>query len=68
MLTNIFTYATKELSQDAFICWLLANYDTKEIAQGENYKQIWEVFPYFSFIDEVVKRMIQHSIKRESTI
>ncbi len=25
--TNLFTYATKELSQDAFLCWLFANYD-----------------------------------------
>lgn len=24
MLNNLFTYATKELSQDAFICWLLS--------------------------------------------
>lgn len=37
MLTNIFTYATKELSQDAFICWLLANYDTEEL-QEESYR------------------------------
>lgn len=26
--TNIFAFATKELSQDAFLCWLLENYDS----------------------------------------
>lgn len=31
MVTNIFTYATKELSQDAFICWLLVNHDVEEL-------------------------------------
>lgn len=42
---------------------------TKEIAQGENYKKIWEVSPYFSFIDNVVERMIKHDIKtREKDI
>ncbi len=27
---NLFDYATKELSQDAMLCWLFANYDKKE--------------------------------------
>lgn len=30
---NIFTYATSELSQDAFIAWLCANYDSKELGE-----------------------------------
>ena len=37
MKNNLFTYATKELSQDAFICWLLANYDTDAL-QEESYR------------------------------
>jgi hypothetical protein len=37
MITNLFTYATKELSQDAFICWLLANHDNDEL-QEESYR------------------------------
>lgn len=37
MVTNIFTYATKELSQDAFICWLLVNHDVEEL-QEESYR------------------------------
>ena len=42
---------------------------TKEIAQGEDYKRIWQVTPYFSFVDEIVERMIKHDInKRESDI
>lgn len=28
-MKNIFDYATKELSQDAFLCWLFDNYDCK---------------------------------------
>jgi hypothetical protein len=29
MEKNLFGYAKKELSQDAFLCWLFANYDSK---------------------------------------
>lgn len=29
---NLFTYATKELSQDAFLMWLFNNYDDEEVA------------------------------------
>ena len=36
---------------------------TKEIAQGENYKKIWQTSPYFSFVDTIVDRMIRHDIK-----
>lgn len=28
--TNLFDYATSELSQDAFICWLAANYNSED--------------------------------------
>ena len=35
---------------------------TKEIAQGEDYKKIWQVAPYFSFVDDIVDRMIRHDI------
>ena len=28
---NLFTYATKELSQDAFLLWLFNNYDDEEV-------------------------------------
>lgn len=42
---------------------------TKEIAQGENYKKIWEVAPYFSFMDSIVERMIKHDFNiREKDI
>lgn len=30
---NIFTYATSELSQDAFIAWLCANYDSNKLGE-----------------------------------
>ena len=33
MKTNLFDYATKELSQDAFICWFIANYDSEIIGK-----------------------------------
>ena len=35
---------------------------TNEIAQGEKYKKIWQCVPYFSFLDEIVERMIRHDI------
>ena len=30
-MKNLFNYATKELSQDAFLCWFIANYDDEKI-------------------------------------
>ena len=30
-MKNLFDYATKELSQDAFLMWLFANYDDPKI-------------------------------------
>ena len=42
---------------------------TKEIPQGESFKKIWQCAPYFSFIDDIVARMISHDIKnRESDV
>ena len=42
---------------------------TKEIAQGESYKKIWQCSPYFSFLDDCVDRMIKHDInQRENDI
>ncbi|MCR4917400.1 MAG: hypothetical protein K5912_00455, partial [Alphaproteobacteria bacterium] len=29
---NLFDYATKELSQDAMLCWLFANYKDSELS------------------------------------
>lgn len=29
-MENLFNYATKELSQDAFLMWLMANYNCEE--------------------------------------
>ena len=42
---------------------------TKEIAQGGDYKKVWQVAPYFSFMDPIVDRMIKHDISsREKDI
>ena len=32
-MENLFNYATKELSQDAFLMWLMANYNCEEDKQ-----------------------------------
>ena len=32
-MENVFNYATKELSQDAFLMWLIANYNCEEDKQ-----------------------------------
>jgi hypothetical protein len=39
MEPNLFNYATSELSQDAFICWLIAWADSSQI---ENDKNLYE--------------------------
>ena len=36
-MKNIFSYATKELSQDAFLMWLMENYDENEIGGFAKY-------------------------------
>lgn len=36
---------------------------TKEIAQGENYRKIWQVNPRFSYLDDIVSCMIKHDIE-----
>lgn len=42
---------------------------TKEIAQGEGYKKIFDVSPHFGYLDKIIERMIKHDIlKRESDI
>lgn len=42
-MKNLFIYATKELSQDAFLCWLFANYDCeqKEVSLFSRYMLSW---------------------------
>ena len=34
-MKNLFDYATRELSQDAFLCWLFENYDCDEPILGK---------------------------------
>ena len=42
-MKNLFTYATKELSQDAFLCWLFDNYDCEqeEVSLFSRYMLSW---------------------------
>jgi hypothetical protein len=40
MRPNLFSYATGELSQDAFLCWLLCQADEKQKAQNEILHQV----------------------------
>ena len=35
-MKNLFNYATKELSQDAFLMWLFENYDDSELGEIAN--------------------------------
>ena len=42
-MKNLFDYATKELSQDAFLSWLIANYDDPDIG-----KYSYDFINYFS--------------------
>ena len=36
-MSNLFDYATKELSQDAFICWLVSNYNNELLKEKAYY-------------------------------
>ena len=42
-MKNLFKYATKELSQDAFLCWMFANYDCEqeEVSIFSRYMLSW---------------------------
>lgn len=42
-MENLFKYATKELSQDAFLCWLFANYECEqeEVREFSRYMLSW---------------------------
>lgn len=42
-MENLFNFATKELSQDAFLCWLFANYncEQKEVRDFSRHLLAW---------------------------
>lgn len=56
-MKNIFDYATKELSQDAFLMWLLDSYDDPEIS-NITYALLHE-FCEFTFDEKVLKMDIE---------
>ena len=59
---NLFNYATKELSQDAFICWLLAwadkSYESDELHQLAK-KFLETLFSKFNLNDQVQVESVQ---------
>ena len=57
MANNIFKYATKELSQDAFICWLVEWINHKE----EN-SELYEVSK--KFLDKIIEKYNKKNTKR----
>ena len=57
MENNIFKYATKELSQDAFICWLVEWINHKE----EN-SELYEVSK--KFLDKIIEKYNKKNTKR----
>lgn len=54
MMKNLFDYATKELSQDAFLRWLFENYDDAEV--GKAARKLLTLFCKLSH-DEIIKEL-----------
>lgn len=63
MLTNLFTYATKELSQDAFICWLIANYNVEEL-QKESYRFLNLLMDSDFVVGDIKHMTIKQQVKK----
>lgn len=75
---NLFTYATTELSQDAFLCWLFANYDSENESvsdisvnllsafsfelQKEKIKDL-EVFKQWKYIDVLIQFKYENTVQ-----
>ena len=58
-MNNMFKYATKELSQDAFICWLINYINTDE----EEYKSVAKDF--IELIASKIRALYQRSKGRD---
>ncbi len=54
-MKNIFDYATKELSQDAFLCWLFENYNCENIKVREISLNLLSEFSHNSATDQITK-------------
>ena len=56
-MNNIFDFATKELSQDAFICWLFYNYNSKDSQLKEIAYKFINYLTDFSFTVGDIEKM-----------
>lgn len=64
-MKNLFEYATKELSQDAFLCWLFENYDCeKEKVREAAYKLLNEFCCLKMKDGDITKLMIRKQYKK----
>ena len=64
-MENLFKYATKELSQDAFLCWLFANYECEqeEVSDFSRYMLSWLITDNLSL--ENGKQITEVKIKKQ---
>lgn len=60
---NLFTYATKELSQDAFLCWLFANYNCENGKVREVSLSLLSEFANARIVDKITNCKISKQWK-----
>jgi len=59
---NLFQYATSELSQDAFICWLLALSKYRKIKRAKSVKMfVWKTYQIQSSLKQYLAQQRFHS-------
>lgn len=64
-MKNLFDYATKELSQDAFLCWLFDNYscEQQEVRDFSRYILCWFITDNLS--QKSIKQITNAHIKKQ---
>ena len=58
MMKNLFNYATKELSQDAFLRWLFENYDCENESVKKASRKLFDCFTENKFKDKTITKLI----------
>ena len=54
MMKNLFDYATKELSQDAFLRWLFENYNCENESAKNAFRKLFDSFTKNKFKEKAI--------------
>ena len=57
-MKNLFDYATKELSQDAFLRWLFENYNCENESVRNSFRKLFDSFTDNKFVDKTITDLI----------